>query len=250
MTSGTFRFSAVADVNDVLQLELAPNQQAAAATTPSEQQPEAESAGGAAVAADPAAAAALRTHGFDYLQDLRSKLIMTEVPAELEEEMPVKAMIEAFVEQLQVLSDTRDAIHKLFISGHFRFQGGFTVSHPFVLDGLPALRASLVELEAESEAWTTRQRRARNQFAFLCVELQNTLLVHHDVAGAAGRRFCRAPLPSHSSKTLACQIPPADLTSDLLPPCLPRCPGISTRCASCYGWPGCWRSRRGRELAA
>ena len=39
-----------------------------------------------------------------------------------------------------------------------------------------------------------------------------------------------SPPLSSSTKTLACQIPPADLTSDLPPPCLPRCPRLQTTC--------------------
>jgi hypothetical protein len=36
----------------------------------------------------------------------RSKLLMTEIPVELEEEMQASVMVEAFVTQLQVRNDT------------------------------------------------------------------------------------------------------------------------------------------------
>lgn len=41
----------------------------------------------------------------------RSKLLMTEIPVELEEDMQASVMVEAFVTQLQVRNDTTTRTH-------------------------------------------------------------------------------------------------------------------------------------------
>lgn len=43
-----------------------------------------------------------RVEPLEVLLDLRSKLLMTEIPVELEEETQASAMVDAFVAQLQV----------------------------------------------------------------------------------------------------------------------------------------------------
>ena len=65
------------------------------------------------------------------------------------------------------LSDMRDALHRLFTSGHFSFQGGYTKEHSFALDGLPALRESLEGLERSFSQWEEVQREMRVQHFFL-----------------------------------------------------------------------------------
>ena len=82
---------------------------------------------------------------------------MTGVPAESEGEMPIRRMIEAFVEQLTVFTEMRDAIHKLYTSGQFAFQGGYSERHPFDLDGLAQLRAALARLEKQNADWDAIQ---------------------------------------------------------------------------------------------
>jgi cobalamin biosynthesis Mg chelatase CobN len=43
-----------------------------------------------------------RTEPLDYLLDLRSKILMTEIPPELEQELKISSYVQAFVTQLQV----------------------------------------------------------------------------------------------------------------------------------------------------
>jgi hypothetical protein len=74
--------------------------------------------GGGAAAAEASADLGIgsnepKSEPFEYCLDLRSKLIMVEIPAELEEEIPdLRRVIESFSEQLQVIGDIRDAIHE------------------------------------------------------------------------------------------------------------------------------------------
>ena len=102
----------------------------------------------------------------EYLEDLRSKLIMTDLPVEVEEEIAdLRVMIEKFSEQLQVLSEMRDALFELFTSGHFAYQGGYQETHSFRLGGLPALTASLGGLTGKIAEWHTIQQSARVTFS-------------------------------------------------------------------------------------
>ena len=46
-----------------------------------------------------------RTEGLDYLLDLRSKILMTEIPPELEAELDMSRLVDSFVTQLQLLCE-------------------------------------------------------------------------------------------------------------------------------------------------
>ena len=161
--SGKFVLTACSDTDQVLKLHLSVGKpEAVVDVAAPEPEPE-DAAVGRAASGD----GAVRIEDYEYLQDLRSKLIMTELPPEIEDEMPIKEMIESFVDQLQTLSDMRDALHRLFTSGHFSYQGGYTRSHGFELDGLASLRKSLAELESSITQWEAVQREMRTRHVFL-----------------------------------------------------------------------------------
>lgn len=61
--------------------------------------------------------------------------MMTEIPEELEQEMQINALVDAFVLQLQLLSEMRDEIFTLYSSGHFDYQEGFQARYRFTVDG-------------------------------------------------------------------------------------------------------------------
>ena len=166
-TSGKFVLTACGDRDRVLTLHLSAVKVEAVVGS-GEPEPEAEDG---AVGRAASAEGAVRVEEYEYLQDLRSKLIMTELPPEIEEEMPIKEMIESFVDQLQTLSDMRDALHRLFTSGHFSFQGGYTEAHSFALDGLASLRESLADLENSISQWEAVQREMRTRHFFLNLSL-------------------------------------------------------------------------------
>ena len=74
--------------------------------------------GAAAADADAKSDEELRCEPLEYCLDLRSKLIMVEIPVELETEIPdLRKVIESFSEQLQILEDIRDALHTLYSGG-------------------------------------------------------------------------------------------------------------------------------------
>ena len=105
---------------------------------------------------------------FEYLVDLRSKLIMVEIPEELENEIPdLRLVIDSFSEQLQFLGDIRDALHQLYTSGNFRFQGKYEVRHQFQAHGSRSLQDSLSNLQEEIIQWNLTQKLARDQYYFL-----------------------------------------------------------------------------------
>ena len=151
-THGVFVLKASARIEQALVLELPASRHGHGAAA--ELEPEAE-LGGPEPEAEPEAEEGAESaerggdggsvvcESFEYLQDLRSKLIMLEIPAELEAEIPhLKQMIESFSEQLQVLTDMRDAVLELYSSGHFAYQSGYEERHCFAADqrGMGSLR--------------------------------------------------------------------------------------------------------------
>jgi hypothetical protein len=103
----------------------------------------------------------------DYLYDLRSKLLMTEIPPELDEEIQASVMVEAFVQQLQVLSELSDVIVNLFAAGHIEYQDGFQMKIKFQVDGLVALSHVLHDLQVESNRWEIEVKSARINYYHL-----------------------------------------------------------------------------------
>lgn len=87
-----------------------------------------------------------RVESLEYLLDLRSKLLMTEVPSELDQEIGASALVEAFVLQLSVFNELGDALVALNAIGHPHYQS-HSEPHGFILDGLPALQHRLLCLQ-------------------------------------------------------------------------------------------------------
>jgi len=106
-------------------------------------------------------------HDAEYLLDLRSKLLMAEIPAELEAEFGASAMIDAFVAQLQVMTDTADALRLLFDDGHADFQAAYVHERPLAMDGLGAASLELKDLQATAYRWQRRVKESRDRFFFL-----------------------------------------------------------------------------------
>jgi energy-coupling factor transporter ATP-binding protein EcfA2 len=104
----------------------------------------------------------------EYLLDLRSKILMTEIPAELEEELHIAAIVKSFIDQLQLLLDIRDCISELFISGHFNYQDDYTVQFKFDCEaGADKLKAFLEELLREMKEWKEVVKQMRRKYYYL-----------------------------------------------------------------------------------
>jgi hypothetical protein len=108
-----------------------------------------------------------KSESLEYLLDLRSKLLMTEIPHELEEEMEASIMVDAFVAQLQVLSEMSDLIATLNKAGNIGYQEGFQLSFKFSLDGLQNLRDCYASLRQASLDWADEVRDNRSNYYFL-----------------------------------------------------------------------------------
>ncbi len=108
-----------------------------------------------------------RHEPLEFLLDLRSKIMMTEIPEELDKQENMTAYVEAFVAQLQVLCEMRAALVQLYSAGHFRFQEGYTSCYKFKLDGLPHLQDELANLEQERTRWESLVQASREQYYFL-----------------------------------------------------------------------------------
>ena len=116
--------------------------------------------------------------GLDYLQDLRAKLMMTEISAELDNETAqepgakagVKTLLEAFAQQVEVLERIRDQIHALCCAGHYGFQKGHEISFGFddvTSAALDRLNETHAKNHAELRRWTAVVEKAREQCFFL-----------------------------------------------------------------------------------
>ena len=100
--------------------------------------------------------------------DLRSKLLMAEVPTELEAEFGASSLLESFVQQLQVMSDTSAALQGLSSAGHPTYcQPTFTLKKAIAMDALPAMQGQLKVLELEADVWKKQVKASRNQHYFL-----------------------------------------------------------------------------------
>lgn len=74
-----------------------------------------------------------------YLQDLRAKLMMTDISEELDQETAtepgvaagVKVLLSAFAKHLDLLERMSQQVHSLCLAGHYAFQAGTEVSFPF-----------------------------------------------------------------------------------------------------------------------
>ena len=125
-------------------------------------------AGAAAAGGSPTAAAEqmARVENLEFLLDLRSKILMTEVPEEMEREMGMARIVAAFVQQMQIVFDVRDQLHRLFTLGHPLYQRS-TVKFVFTLDGAAALLAERQRLVDETQRWDALVAAARAKFYFL-----------------------------------------------------------------------------------
>ena len=127
----------------------------------------------------------LREESIDYLLDLRSKLLMTEIPPELEEEMQASSMVEAFVQQLQVLSEICDVIVTLHVSGHMQFQKDFAMRVKFAMDGLVPMQRQLETLQRQSSDWESEVKRTRYEFYYLNFYSMREILRFRFLLGSA-----------------------------------------------------------------
>jgi hypothetical protein len=116
----------------------------------------------------------------EYLYDLRSKLLMTEIPPELDEEIQASAMVESFIQQLQILSELSDVVVNLSTAGHIDYQEGFEMRIKFTVDGLNTLNGQLVQLQTEASRWESEVKLARINFYHLnFFTMQELLRIRH-----------------------------------------------------------------------
>lgn len=109
----------------------------------------------------------LSQESFDYLYDLRSKLLMTEIPPELDEQFQASTMVEEYIQQLQVLSELSDVVVNLHVTGHIDFQEGFEIKFKFKIGGVSVLKENLLHLEREFTRWEHEVKTARLDFYYL-----------------------------------------------------------------------------------
>ena len=148
-----------------------------------------------------AVAAIVVVRDYDWLLDLRAKLLMTEVPRELEKDLGAAALVEGFVAQLELLGDIADVLRRLQRSGHTQYQAGYlrrwrcfrladtveepvagsveakegdapvgtgtTAERPLLDDLLAALREELGLLNTTLAAWERSTNSARSDYYWL-----------------------------------------------------------------------------------
>ena len=98
----------------------------------------------------------------------RSKLLMTEIPQELEEQLNMSEMLKAFMLQLELLIRMRDQLHDLFIAGHFAYQAGYEREFGFDMEhGIAVLEKELERLSSASKNWKKTVQASRREYYFL-----------------------------------------------------------------------------------
>lgn len=154
MTGGTFVLRLGVPADQVLSVHVA--------TAAQQQQQQ-----GADGAGTTSAAVASTVHDMEGLLDLRSNLLLAEIPEELEEEFAASVLVDSFVQQLQVMSDTADALQLLFAAGHASYQVSYRHTQKVSLDGLAGAQEHLKTLQVEAEEWGRKVRGSRDRFYFL-----------------------------------------------------------------------------------
>jgi hypothetical protein len=109
----------------------------------------------------------LQIESLEYLFDLRGKLMMTEIPDKLREELNAEALVNAFISQLQTLSEIADVVMELFAAGCQRYQEDFELRISFDVDGHTALLDKLEMLIRDRAQLDGLVKRTREKHYFL-----------------------------------------------------------------------------------
>eukprot|EP00466_Bigelowiella_natans_P019954 jgi/Bigna1/129044/aug1.8_g3752 len=162
LNNGVLSFKSSSDSNDVLVLETHWEKKMVAegkdkkVAEETEQQKKAKQA------------QASHTENLEFLLDLRSKIVMTEIPAKMEREHKMSKLVAKFLDQLQISLDIKDLIFSLFQKGHFAFQTGYHIRIPFTMDeNAAALKKEFSHLQQELSSWNAIIKRARTNFYYL-----------------------------------------------------------------------------------
>lgn len=108
-----------------------------------------------------------RQEPLEFMLDIRNHVLLTEIPPEIEEELGISALTEAFVPQLRTLCEIKQVVCALNDSGHVDYQIGYSKRYSFDLDGLETLEGSRRHLERELEQFHIVVRAARSKFGLL-----------------------------------------------------------------------------------
>eukprot|EP00466_Bigelowiella_natans_P005501 jgi/Bigna1/142949/aug1.74_g17657 len=123
---------------------------------------------------------AIETKSEEFLMDLRSRVIMTEIPKKMQKEHDMSAKVSAFLEQLRVAVDIKTQVVTLYESGHFAFQNQQYTKRIFLTtdeEGLRNLKAEYTRLCAELAAWRETVREMREKYYYLNYFRMRELLV-------------------------------------------------------------------------
>ena len=132
----------------------------------------------------------------EYLLDLRSKLLMAEVPQELEDEFQASLLIEEFVQQLQTMSDTVAVLSTLYGAGHSAYQVSYEHRRKINLGGLGEMQDELKMLQVKSGEWTAKVEAARSKFFFLnYLSMRDVLRVRELVTTSPSEEGAAAEVP-------------------------------------------------------
>eukprot|EP00656_Telonema_subtile_P055941 TRINITY_DN8827_c0_g1_i2.p1 TRINITY_DN8827_c0_g1~~TRINITY_DN8827_c0_g1_i2.p1 ORF type:complete len:1721 (+),score=503.88 TRINITY_DN8827_c0_g1_i2:159-5321(+) len=108
-----------------------------------------------------------RCEVLEFMLDIRNHVLLTEIPPEIEDELNINALTEAFVPQLRTLCEIKQAVCSLNDSGHIDYQVGYEKRFSFEIDGLAALEHCQRALVQELQQFHIVVRTARAKFGLL-----------------------------------------------------------------------------------
>lgn len=107
------------------------------------------------------------TQGYEFLAELRRQLLMTDVPAELDGELKMHEMLEAFVDKFQLLEQYGRCAMELFSLGHFAYHEGQRVLTVQPKDTVALVQDRLRDLQQRLSDWQTAVDDARGSHYYL-----------------------------------------------------------------------------------
>eukprot|EP00658_Telonema_sp_P-2_P019895 TRINITY_DN17821_c0_g3_i2.p1 TRINITY_DN17821_c0_g3~~TRINITY_DN17821_c0_g3_i2.p1 ORF type:complete len:1745 (+),score=376.54 TRINITY_DN17821_c0_g3_i2:323-5557(+) len=128
----------------------------------------------------------VRREPLEFMLDIRNHVLLTEIPVEIEDELQISQLTEAFVPQLRSLCEIKSAVCSLYDSGHIDYQLGYKHKFSFLIDGLAALETFHQALVEQLSRFRIVVRAARANYCLLNYFTMREILHLHTLTTRIG----------------------------------------------------------------